>query len=374
MTSDSSFTELPDGVSWRGDGETVLVQAWGENSLRFRATRAGAIADTDYALLPQPDQPVDVSIDGESAVVTNGGITAVLTSSTRFNAQVGHVVSSCKVEYRDAEGRPLLRELDTGGSLKLQARNYLPIIGGDHKVIASFAPNPGEKLYGMGQYQQELLDIKGCTFELAHRNSQASVPFVLSSAGYGLLWHNPAIGRATFAANRTEWVAESTLQLDYWITAGSTPARHLRRVRRRDGARADDARARPRVLAVQAPLLEPGAAPRGRPRAPPPRPADGRHRRRLLPLAEDGRLPLRGRVLARPAGDGRRAPRARHRAHGLGLAAGLGGVGELRRAHGAQPARPDRAGTRGPDGVRGTQHVRGRHEPRGTCGPVGAVP
>jgi alpha-D-xyloside xylohydrolase len=47
----------------------------------------------------------------------------------------------------------------------------------------------------------------------------------MSSDGYGFLWHNPAIGRATFSLNRTEWVAESSRQLDYWITAGDTPAR-----------------------------------------------------------------------------------------------------------------------------------------------------
>src|SRR5699024_12600545 len=41
---------------------------------------------------------------------------------------------------------------------------------------------------------------------------------------YGFLWLSPATGRATFAPNRTEWHAESTDQLDYWVTAGSTPA------------------------------------------------------------------------------------------------------------------------------------------------------
>ena len=76
----------------------------------------------------------------------------------------------------------------------------------------------------MGQYQQPYLNIKGCTLELAHRNSQASVPFVLSSLGYGFLWHNPAIGKVTFGKNVTEWYAQSTDILDYWITAGDTPA------------------------------------------------------------------------------------------------------------------------------------------------------
>lgn len=42
------------------------------------------------------------------------------------------------------------------------------------------------------------LNIKGCELELAQRNSQASVPFVVSNIGYGFLWNNPAIGRVVF--------------------------------------------------------------------------------------------------------------------------------------------------------------------------------
>ncbi|MGJ7441305.1 hypothetical protein [Aquipuribacter sp. MA13-6] len=39
-----------------------------------------------------------------------------------------------------------------------------------------------------------------------------------------MLWHNPAVGRATFARNRTEWVAAATQQLDCWVTAAGSPA------------------------------------------------------------------------------------------------------------------------------------------------------
>ena len=76
----------------------------------------------------------------------------------------------------------------------------------------------------MGQYQQPYLDIKGCVLELAQRNSQATVPFAVSSKGYGFLWNNPAIGKVSFGKNLTEWIADSTRQMDYWITAGDTPA------------------------------------------------------------------------------------------------------------------------------------------------------
>ena len=68
------------------------------------------------------------------------------------------------------------------------------------------------------------MDWKGKALELAHRNSQACVPFIISNKGYGFLWNNPGIGQVTFGKNVTAWEARSTKQLDYWITAGDTPA------------------------------------------------------------------------------------------------------------------------------------------------------
>jgi alpha-D-xyloside xylohydrolase len=219
-----TFQTGPESITWRGSGQTLVVEAWGPDAVRVRCAPGSEVYDTDFALLPPAAATVTVAADDQEARLVNGEITVVLRAHDFYDEQVGYRVYRCSLEFQDASGRVLLRELDAGGSLKLDARAFRPIVGGDHQLSAAFEPVAGEKLYGMGQYQQQILDIKGSTFELAHRNSQASVPFVLSSAGYGFLWHNPAIGRATFAANRTEWVAESTKQLDYWITVGNTPA------------------------------------------------------------------------------------------------------------------------------------------------------
>ncbi|CAM5252573.1 hypothetical protein GCM10010345_49230 [Streptomyces canarius] len=59
--------------------------------------------------------------------------------------------------------------------------------------------------------------------DLVRRNAEVSVPVLVSSRGYTLLWNNPAIGRAELAGNGTRWGADSARQSDYWITAG-TPA------------------------------------------------------------------------------------------------------------------------------------------------------
>ena len=76
----------------------------------------------------------------------------------------------------------------------------------------------------MGQYQMPFLDLKGMDLELAHRNSQASCPFALSSLGYGFLWNNPAIGRAVLGRNTMSFEAFSSKAIDYWVVAGESPA------------------------------------------------------------------------------------------------------------------------------------------------------
>ena len=121
----------------------------------------------------------------------------------------------------------LLREINPAGALKKTPRQFKILSGDSFCIKQTFDSDADEKIYGMGQYQQEILNLKGCNLELAHRNSQASIPFYISSNGYGFLWHNAAIGEVHFGINTTEWIADVTKQLDYWITAGDTPAEIL---------------------------------------------------------------------------------------------------------------------------------------------------
>ncbi len=217
------FDAQQDAIVWRGGGETLVVQAWGEGAVRVRSS-LGDVEDTDWALLPQSDHTAAVTIDGDVATLTTGGLTVVARQTSGYDWQGGQDRFDCRLEFRDADGRLLFRELTSGGALKRDARRYEPLPGGGYRITLALEAPAEERLWGMGQYQDGVGDLKGSTLELAHRNSQASVPFLLSSAGYGFLWHCPAIGRATFAANRTEWVAEAADQIDYWVTADRTPA------------------------------------------------------------------------------------------------------------------------------------------------------
>jgi alpha-D-xyloside xylohydrolase len=210
-----TFIREGNRIIWQMAGERLMIEPWGANSLRVRSRMMGEILDSDFALLPVDTQPVRIDVNEHEAVIANGKIKAVIKEEGWSR--------KCQISFYNNKGELLLREIGQNGALNLQSRRFKPIIGGDYRLTVSFESNENEKLYGMGQYQQEIMNIKNCSFELAHRNSQASIPFVLSSLGYGFLWHNPAIGRVSFSKNKTEWYAESTKQMDYWITAGDTP-------------------------------------------------------------------------------------------------------------------------------------------------------
>lgn len=212
-----NFFEEKDGsLIFRENGETVMITPWGPDSLRVRASFLGDIQDGSAALLDVPAAETRISIDGRQAVVENGAIRAQMFVQSWGNA--------LQITFYNSHGKVLLQEIANGGALSLKARHFKPLVGGGFSLKASFRANPGEKIYGMGQYQQETMDLKGCNLELAHRNSQASIPFYISSLGYGFLWNNAAVGEVHFGTNTTEWTARCTRQLDYWITAGDMPS------------------------------------------------------------------------------------------------------------------------------------------------------
>jgi alpha-D-xyloside xylohydrolase len=107
-------------------------------------------------------------------------------------------------------------------------RRYKPAGGGMHRFEVTFEARDGERFYGLGQHQHGRLDQKGAVVELIQRNTEVSIPFLLSSRCYGLLWNHPGIGRVELGTTATRWVSESTRQWDYWITAADEPAALVR--------------------------------------------------------------------------------------------------------------------------------------------------
>ncbi len=89
-----------------------------------------------------------------------------------------------KVEVMDKEGRTIFSVL----SHELENAS----VQGEptRKAVLEINSPEDEFLYGLGQFQDGYLNVKGLTRRLTQVNTQISVPFLLSSKGYGILWNN----------------------------------------------------------------------------------------------------------------------------------------------------------------------------------------
>ena len=218
----SIFNEDNGILKYHYDAEEVWLEPWGKNSLRIRATKNPEFNKENWALQIKVRKTVPVIEIGENeASIINGKIKAVITKYgkiTFYHARTGKLLLDEYLRNRKD------KTVDYCSALNIDAREFKANLGGDYHLSMRFVSTPDEKIFGMGQYQQPYLNQKGNDLELAQRNSQASVPFMVSSLGYGFLWNNPAVGRVMFGKNITTWEAYSTKQLDYWITSGDTPA------------------------------------------------------------------------------------------------------------------------------------------------------
>lgn len=219
----------------------VWIEPWGESSLRVRMTAEPEMDKNDWALsetvndteVTYRQETVDTTDpwyksdeykhyhqSGINHYLTNGKITAKVDYEgvISFYNQKGELLTQEYWRNRNRINRYCV-------PLRIDARELKCHVGStDYELFARFEAFEDEKIFGMGQYQEKSLDKKGAFLELCHRNSQASVPFYVSSRGYGFLWNNPAVGTVAFGTNKTEWHVKSTKKLDYFITAGDTPA------------------------------------------------------------------------------------------------------------------------------------------------------
>ena len=197
------------------DQERVEIEAWGPNGIRVRASRLAEIKkDWINALLAlKKPQPI-IIIQPDGASLQNGDLKVEINIKgelTFINVKNGQILTKEKPIH----------------GISIPARAYKTLKGDLFHLDCCFEAFDNEHIYGLGQHQHGRLDQKGCVIELIQRNTEISIPFLLSSRGYGFLWNNPAVGRVELGMDATRWVAEAAPQIDYWITTGENPAEIL---------------------------------------------------------------------------------------------------------------------------------------------------
>jgi alpha-D-xyloside xylohydrolase len=232
------FRALDSGVEWRSGAEFLRVEEWGPGSVRVRAGLGPLLENLPGALASVPPAPgaaacsvtlparlvADEEPDGTTAFGAAEDTVAVVSTGD-LRVEIG---PDGMIRFSRADGTELLAERRRHFTWP-GPRHFDPLGDGRYRIAQLFEAYAGERLYGLGQQQHGLLDQKGAVVDLIQRNGDVSIPFLLSSRGYGLLWNSPAVGQVQLAATGTRWLADDARQIDYWLTAGGTPAAALDR-------------------------------------------------------------------------------------------------------------------------------------------------
>ena len=199
------------------DGNTVTVETrsgnfvlkpLADNALRvkFQTADVQSLPEWVYVVDDVPTR-IDVTADREKVEVRLPLLKAEIDKQT------------AQISFYDTCGNLILNELSrsiVADSVQDRAT---------FNVTETFQSPADEHLYGLGQFQDGYLDVRQLPRRLTQVNTQISIPFVLSSKGYGLLWNNYGLTNFNIPAESVELVKKTAegeaVEVDVTTTEGT---------------------------------------------------------------------------------------------------------------------------------------------------------
>ncbi len=178
-------------------GAQLRLQAITANIFRVTVAPPSGLDDQASLSVIQPSEKTECQIRRQ------GGWIHLNTAEAgvRLNRSDGSLV------FLDARGRERLTALAPGDT-------------GSQQPTQNFIFPPEEALYGLGQFEDGILNLRGREVLLGQANRVAINPFLVSSAGSGVLWDNASLSRFRDGEGNTRFRSESGEQIEYYVVIG----------------------------------------------------------------------------------------------------------------------------------------------------------
>ena len=199
----------------------LQLTAQAENAIRVRCGSLTSPKLPELIFAAQsPNVAASVGSDARSSWLQTSQIKAVVDKR------------SGDIKFLDSHGRVLTQEIPASRQL----RHAGGTSGAKGTAEVQYALQPGEHIYGSGQFQDGYLDVARLPRKLVQLNTQISIPLFLSSKGYGILWHNYGMTELNPPGNRlvlTEVATGTSQSVD--VTTSSGTQRQMRRAKQFTG-------------------------------------------------------------------------------------------------------------------------------------------
>ncbi len=187
-SSGGSYETTDDGVIVKldqkqsTDARMVRLQVMGDKLIHVSATPDKAFSERESLCVIPQDNKTEFTVEEADGSVT------LVTSEIRATVST----ATGEVTFADADGNLILAENAGGG------KTFTPIeIEGkkEYSVRQVFESPDDEAFYGLGQHQADEFNYKGKNEELFQYNTKVSVPFIVSTKNYGILWDSYSLSR-----------------------------------------------------------------------------------------------------------------------------------------------------------------------------------
>ena len=180
-TADGVVLSLPSGAV-----KKLRLQVMSEKIIRVTA-----LPGSDFGVLPESIQVVAKPAADVPFTVDQAGDKLVLKTA-QVTAEASLLDGT--VSFRDAKGKVLLQEENRGTFAPVTADPIKPDAD-SFAVRQEFNRGTDEGFFGLGQHQNGQVNYAGENVELTTYNLVISIPYVVSSRNYGLLWDNNSVTR-----------------------------------------------------------------------------------------------------------------------------------------------------------------------------------
>ena len=160
----------------------VRLTVYGDKVIRVSATPDKKFSDDQSLVVLEPEKKTEFTVEETDSTAS------VITSQVKATVNL----TTGDVKFYNNEGKLIVSEAEGG-------RSFKPIRVEDtdgytvRQVFTSL--NDEEGLYGLGQHQSDEFNYKGKNEELFQYNTKVSVPFIMSTDNYGILWDSYSLVR-----------------------------------------------------------------------------------------------------------------------------------------------------------------------------------
>ena len=199
-----TFQRIPNGISFKTDKQTKTYVFYTDRIVKIHTL------------------PSDVKTKEKTELVVTAQPEAVTVDYSENNQRVRLTTSELILDINKQTGRTSFISAHTGKTY-LEDTGMTQPTDSEFCISQNFKITPTELLYGLGQFQDGVMDYRGKELLLAQSNQIAIVPFMLSSNQYGLLWNLYSKGRFAEKQNHMTFQAAYKEALEYYFIAGETP-------------------------------------------------------------------------------------------------------------------------------------------------------